>query len=470
MEAHDALGSLLPLAGWPEDRAHGVEIAGGADPILQTPYRVGEAAGAAVAASGLAAADLWALRSGGAQSVAVDRRQAAAAMRSNHYIGVDGVKVPAERNAVMGMYPAKNGRWSYVHANFPHHRAAALRVLGVPEDRAAVRRAVATWEAPALEEAIIAAGGAGGMVRSRQEWADHPQGAAVAALPLLEIVKIGDSPPEKLPPGDRPLSGIRVADVTRVLAGPTCGRTLAEHGADVMKISAAHLPIIESQEFDTGHGKLAAHLDLREAANVARLKELVREADIFSQGYRPGTLSARGLSPEALAALRPGLVYVSLSAFGHRGPWNARRGFDTVIQNVSGMSLRQGALFPGQEPGAPQFYPASAIDYLTGYLMAFGAMVALGRRAREGGSWLVRASLAQTGRWLAGLGELSARDLADVPEEFTDEELARWTVETVTPAGRLRHLKPVVQMSKTPPKWARPAVPLGFHEPAWPRG
>src|SRR6185295_7539074 len=326
---------------------------------------------------------------------------------------------------------------------------------------------VAQWDALELEEAIIAAGGAGGMVRTMDEWAQHPQAAAIASLPLMEIVKIGDSPPEPLPNGDRPLSGVRVLDLTRVLAGPTCARTLAEHGADVLKITAAHLPNIGYQEYDTGHGKLSAHLDLRQPRDLETLKGLVRETDVFSQGYRPGTLGGRGLSPEELSTLRPGLVYVSLCAFSHKGPWASRRGFDTVVQNISGITTRQGELFPGAEPG-PQFYPVSAIDYLTGYLMAFGAMVALARRAREGGSWLVRISLAQTGRWLVGRGEVPRAALTDVPKEFTAAELERWTIGSDTPAGRLHHLGPVVRLSETPPRWARPAVPLGYHEPAWP--
>jgi crotonobetainyl-CoA:carnitine CoA-transferase CaiB-like acyl-CoA transferase len=462
-----ALHTLLPIAGWPEDRARAVEFTGGTDPILPTPFRIGETSAAALAAVGLAAAELWQWRTGRRQAVAVDARQATASLRSGRYMQIDGKPVSTERNQVMGVYPAKHGRWSYLHCNFPNHRDAALRVLGVPEDRDAVRKAVAQWDALELEEAIIAAGGAGGMARTMDEWARHPQAAAIASLPLMEIVKIGDSPPEPLPEGDRPLSGVRVLDLTRVLAGPTCARTLAEHGADVLKITAPHLPHLGYQEFDTGHGKLSAHLDLRQARDVELLRDLVRQADVFSQGYRPGALGRRGFSPEALAQLRPGIVYVTLSAFGHVGPWASRRGFDTVVQTVSGITSRQGELFPGPEPG-PQFYPVSAIDYLTGYLMAFGAMVALARRVRQGGSWLVRISLAQTGRWLVGRGEVPEADLKDVPTEFTPEELERWSMTSDTPVGRLRHLRPVVQLSETPPRWARPAVPLGYHEPAWP--
>lgn len=465
--SNDALRTLMPIAGWPEESAALAEITGGTDPILPTPFRIGETSAAALAAVGLAVSDLWELRTGRRQEVAVDTRQATASLRSGKYMQMDGAQVSTERNTVMGVYPAKNGRWSYLHCNFPNHRAAALSVLGVPEDRQAVRQAVAQWDALELEEAILAAKGAGGMVRTMAEWAQHPQSAAIASLPLLEIVKIGDSPPEKLPDGDRPLSGVRVLDLTRVLAGPTCARTLAEHGADVLKITGAHLPNIGYQEYDTGHGKLSANLDLREQKDLDTLRGLVREADVFSQGYRPGTLGMRGLSPEELAELRPGLVYVSLSAFSHVGPWASRRGFDTVVQTVSGITSRQAELFPGAEPG-PQFYPVSAIDYLTGYLMAFGALVALGRRAREGGSWLVRISLAQTGHWLVGRGQVPDSELKDVPKEFTPAEVERWSMSSDTPMGKLGHLGPVVQLSETPPHWARPSVPLGYNDPVWP--
>jgi crotonobetainyl-CoA:carnitine CoA-transferase CaiB-like acyl-CoA transferase len=464
---NEALRTILPIAGWPDQRAAEVEISGACDPILPTSFRITETSAAALAAVGLAVSDLWEMRTGRRQKIAIDTRRATASLRSGHYLVMEGEGVDFGRNTIMGMYPAKNGRWSYLHCNFPNHREAALKVLGVPEDREAVRKAVAQWDAQQLEEAIIEAKGAGGMVRTMSEWAQHPQGIAVASLPLMEIIRIGDSAPEPLPAGNRPLSGVRVLDLTRVIAGPTCARTLAENGADVLKITGAHLPSLGRQEYDTGHGKLSAHLDLREAKDVETLQGLVRGADVFSQGYRPGTLGSRGFSPEALAELRPGIVCVSLCAFGHEGPWASRRGFDTVIQTVSGITHRQGELFPGKEPG-PQFYPVSAIDYLTGYLMAFGAMVALARRAREGGSWLVRISLAQVGRWLVSRGEVPEAELGKATKEFTQAELDRWSMVSETPVGRLRHLAPVLQLSETPAHWARPTVPLGHHQPVWP--
>ncbi len=466
MTPRDALASILPAVGWPITLSDNVAFPGGVDPILPTPYRIGVAGAATLGATGLAVEDLWALRTGRRQSISVDVRQATASLRSGHYMKLGDGEVSARRNSIMGVYPTKDGRWSYLHCNFPNHRAAALSVLGVAEDRDAVAKAVLNWNAQDLEEAIIAAKGAGGMVRTAAEWATHPQAAAIAALPVMEVIKIGEAPPEPLPPGNRPLSGVRVLDLTRVLAGPTCARTLAEHGADVLKITGAHLPNLGYQEWDTGHGKLSAQLDLRQPADVETLRGLVKDADVFSQGYRPGSLGGRGLSPEELAALRPGLVYVSLCAFGHEGPWASRRGFDTVVQTVSGITSRQAEVVPASTPG-PQFYPVSAIDYCTGYLMALGAMVALGRRAREGGSWMVRISLAQVGKWIVDLGEVPEAAARAAPEEFSAEELDRWSMVSQTPSGPLKHLGPVVELSETKPHWARPSVPLGYHKAEW---
>ncbi len=463
--AYDALRTIMPIAGWPDERAREVEITGGADPVLPTPFRIGAAGAAALAATGLAAADLWELRGGRRQEVSVDLRQAVASLRSGHYMQVNGAAVSTDRNPVMGVYQAKNGRWSYIHANFPNHRAAAMRVLRVPEERDAVRQAVAKWDALELEEAILAAKGAGGMVRSMAEWAKHPQAAAIASLPLMEILKIGDSPAEPLPEAERPLSGIRVLDLTRVLAGPTSARTLAEHGADVMKITAPHLPNIGYQEYDTGHGKLQAHLDLRQPQDVETLRGLVRDADVFTQGYRPGTLGNRGLSPEALSQLRPGLVYVSMCAFSHVGPWASRRGFDTVVQTVSGITTRQAELFPGASPG-PQFYPVSAIDYLTGYLMAFGGWWrSRGGRAKAAAGWC-------GSPWRRpGAGSSIAPRYRQLPSKMSTKSSIRARSRVVdrerTPVDRLAILARPCACRRRRPVGAS-LCPLGRPPPVWP--
>jgi crotonobetainyl-CoA:carnitine CoA-transferase CaiB-like acyl-CoA transferase len=335
-----------------------------------------------------------------------------------------------------------------------------MGVLGATT-REAGEQASRGGQGEALEDAIHAAGGCAGFVRSHEQWARHAQALAVATQPLIEIERIGDAPREPLPKAPRPLAGIRVLDLTRVLAGPTCARSLAEHGADVLKISAEHLPDSGMMDLDTGIGKLSARIDLRKPEGAATLHALAREADVFSQSYRPGALARRGFAPEDLAALRPGIVCVSLSAWGGSGPWRERRGFDSIVQSVSGIAQASG------DGTKPRLLPVSAIDYVSGYLMAFGATLALARRAREGGSWLVRVALARVGKWIVDPGE-PRHPWAGLPEELPEAELAGLMGEMDAPDGRIRFLKPVIQLSHTPAHWTRPPVPLGTHPPAWP--
>ncbi len=458
---HESLAEILAAAGCGEIGEELPEIAGD-DPVFPTRYRVGTAGAAALGALGLAVARLWRLRTGRTQRARVNLRAAAASLRSYTYLQINGKAPPGPWDPLSAFYQVRGKRWISIHCNFPNHRAAAASVLKVPEDREEAAKAALGWEGEALEDAIHAAGGCAGYVRTEEEWAHHPHAQAVTGQPLMEITRIGDAPAEPLPPGARPLSGIRVLDLTRVLAGPTCARSLAEHGADVLKISAGHLPDSGAMDLDTGIGKLSASLDLRKPEAIAALQGLAREADVFSQSYRPGTLDARGFSPQALAALRPGIVCVSLSAWGGTGPWSARRGFDSIVQAVSGMShAARGA-------EGPRRLPVSAIDFVSGYLMAFGAMLALARRAREGGSWLVRVALARVGKWIVDRGLLAPAEFSSVPRELPEDELKGFLAEMDAPDGRIRHLKPVLELSETQGRWERPPVPLGYHPPAWP--
>jgi len=460
-----ALREVLRVAGWPEAAGGAVAIAG-ADPVLATRFRIGTAGAAAIGAAALAAAELWALRAGRVrQKVALDLRRVTAALASSRYLRIDGAPPRNFFDALSGFHIAGDGRSLMLHCNFPNHRAAALRVLGLADGATRESVATAVRAAPdgfALESAIHEAGGCAALVRSTEDWRHGAPAAAVATLPLIEIERIGDAPPERLPPGERPLAGVRVLDVTRVLAGPTCARTLAEHGADVLKIAAPHLADSGDMDIDTGLGKRSAFLDLRRDGDRETFRALIAEGrcDVFSQAYRPGTLAARGLGADVLAALRPGIVMVELSAWGRLGPWSGRRGFDTIVQSASGMALIEGA-------GAPRLMPVSAIDYVSGYLMAFGAITALLRRAREGGSWRVRVSLARTGQWIVDRGLLDAAAIADLPRELPDAEIAGWSEETAAPRGMIRHLAPVAQLAETPARWERPPVPLGHDAPEW---
>jgi crotonobetainyl-CoA:carnitine CoA-transferase CaiB-like acyl-CoA transferase len=455
----EALGQVWAAGGGDPAALERVALTGD-DPLLPTDVRIGTAATAVIAATGLAAAEAWRLRTGRAQSVAVDARAAVAAFRSERYVHVDGGPPDDRRSPLFGFYPTADGRWVQIHANFPHHQAGHVKFLGCEETRESMAAAVARWRGQELEDGLNAAGLPAGLVRPRDEWLAHPHARAVAALPLLEIERIGDSSPEPFPAADRPLAGVRVLELTRVIAGPVCGRALASHGADVLLVSSPHLPSLPSLVIDTGLGKRSAMLDLRRSDDADRLRRLVAGADVFSQSYRPGALARLGFGPDEVARLRPGIVCVTLSAYGHAGPWRERRGFETLIQSVSGLAHEQGF---GAGLGRPQHLPAQVVDHATGYLAAFGALMALARRAREGGSYLVRVSLVQTGRWVDELGRVSGRHVADPSRADVADLLA----ECPSPFGRLSHVVPAARMSETPAGWSRPPVPLGTDAPTW---
>ena len=269
--------------------------------------------------------------------------------------------------------------------------------------------------------------------RSFDEWDRHPQGSAIAKEPLFTIEKIGEGPRLSLDPaGERPLAGMKILDLTRIIAGPVCGRTLAAHGADVLLVTAAHLPAMLPLVIDTGRGKLSASVDLRDTGGRETLAALARDADVFVQGYRPGAIAGRGFGPQDIARLRPGIVYASLCAYGYAGPWAGRRGFDSLVQTASGLNDAEAQAFGSREPKA---LPAQVLDHATGYLLAFAVMAALVRRVEEGGSWHVRVSLAQTGSWFRRLGRIDGTAGAD--PDFADvRDCLEESVSGVRPAHR----------------------------------
>src|SRR5262245_9547088 len=340
-DAAAALAELWALAGADAAALDRVALTG-ADPVLPTDFKIGTAATAVIAAGGLAASELWRLRTGRAQQVSVDLRAAVAAFRSERYLQVDGQPPPDVRGEIFGFYPARDGRFIQIHGAMPHHRRAILGFLGAEETRDSVAAAVGKWAGQDLEDALAALNLPVGLVRTRADWQAHPQGVAVAALPRLEIIRIGDAPVESIEENGRPLGHVRVLDLTRVIAGPVCGRTLAAYGADVMLVTGPHLDNAPALLMDTGFGKLSASLDLRRHDDAEQLRRLIRGSDVFCQSYRPGALARQGFAPEDVARLRPGIVYVTLCAYSHAGPWHERRGFETLIQTVSGMAHEQG--------------------------------------------------------------------------------------------------------------------------------
>jgi crotonobetainyl-CoA:carnitine CoA-transferase CaiB-like acyl-CoA transferase len=434
----------------------------GDEPQLPSSFRVAAAAQISIAAAGLAAAQIWKLRSGQSQDVAVDMRHAVVECRSERYLRVDDKPPPPAWDAIAGVYKTGDRRFVRLHTNFPHHRDAVCKVLNCKAERDEVQAALMQWEGEAFETAAYAAGGVVALMRSHDEWSALPHAHTLAQLPLIAIEKIGDAAPKPWPKGDRPLAGLRVLDLSRVIAGPVAGRTLAAHGADVLLISGPDLPVIPWLTIDTGRGKLTSFVELKSEQGRGTLRDLVEEADIFSQGYRPRAIAALGFSPEDAARINPGIVYVTLSAYGHAGPWADRRGFDSLVQTTTGFNHAEGQ---AAGIGGPKELPAQMLDHATGYFMAFGAMMAKARQSRKGGSWHVRVSLAQTGRWLWNLGRLAdglkTRDL-------TGEEVTPFIEEAASGFGPLRSVKHSANLAKTPAFWARPAMPLGSHKPQWP--
>ena len=455
------LEALWRLAKLPPE-ALGPVVLSDEEPALPSSFRIGAAAQSTVAAVAAAAAAVHRRRGGPEQATRVAMRHAALEFHSEHYLRLDGAEPPNPWDSVAGTYRCGDGRVVRLHTNFPHHRAGVLRLLGCEGTREAVRAALGGWSALEFEDAAVAEGLCVTAMRSFAEWDAHPQGVAAAVLPPLRIERIGDAPPTPLPPlASRPLEGLRVLEITRVIAGPVCGRTLAAHGAEVLHISAAHLPSFDNLLADTGRGKRTARLDLRTSEGRDALRGLAAGADVFLQGYRPGAVAGHDFAPADLAALRPGIVCTSLSAYGEVGPWGGRRGFDSLVQTASGFNVAE-AEAAGTAPPKP--LPCQALDHASGYLLAFGTLAALLRRAEEGGSWHVRVSLAGTGAWLRGLGRLD--DGFGVPAPGFGE-IGDLLEESDSGWGRLTALRHSGRLDETPPRWALSSVPLGTHEAAW---
>jgi len=418
---------------------------------LPSSYPVSELAAASVASAGDALVDLLVAMGRPAPSAQVSRPLADAWFG----LAVTGVgwSTPPVWDAVAGDYRGADG-WVRLHTNAAHHRAAALRVLGVDGTREAVAAAVAGWPVEELQEAVVAAGGCAAALRAPAEWAEHPQGRAVASEPLVALASTPPAPPSSgwSPSPSRPLAGLRVLDLTRVLAGPAATRLLAGLGASVLRVDPPWWsePALEPE---MTLGKRAARLDARPSEGLGRLRELLAAADVLVHGYRGGALDGLGLAPADRDALRPGLVDVSLTAWGATGPWAGRRGFDSLVQMASGIAA------PGAPDAPPSPMPVQALDHATGYLMAAAVLAGLARRVRTGEGTRAVLSLARTAAELErvrGFEQLPVEERPPLPDR---------PIETVW--GPARVLEPPLAVDGVQIGWDVPPAALGSAEPTW---
>jgi len=298
----DILADLWRLAGGAPSALDAVALTG-AEPILPSSFRVAAAAQVPIAAAGLAAAEIWKMRSGEAQQVAVDMLHAVVECRSERYMRLDGKPPPPTWDPTAGVYRTRDGGYVRLHTNFAHHREAVCRVLACEPEREKIQAALMAWDGEAFETAAYAGGAVVSSMRSHETWSATPHARALAALPVLSIEKIGEAPPKPWPAGNRPLAGIRVLDLSRVIAAPVAGRTLAAHGADVLLVYGPNVPGMRWLTIDTGRGKLSTFIELKSEQGRAQMRELLAQADIFSQGYRPQAIAAQGFSPEEAARI-----------------------------------------------------------------------------------------------------------------------------------------------------------------------
>ncbi|KAJ6584679.1 CoA-transferase family III domain-containing protein [Mycena capillaripes] len=405
--------------GLPDQFLSRLNLTSNPNSAINSSFKLGNVAQTTIGLSGLSAAHFHLLRTGVDQEVTVDARHAVLEFRSEAWHTIDDSLPAGIWDSIAGLYQTKDESYVRIHTNFPHHRKGILSILNVPDSAetsgTSVQSALRTWNAMEFESEAAANGMCATALRSHAEWSQHPHAQELEGVPPVQIIRIGEAPKrEKLGGFTRPLDGIRVLDLSRVLAGPVCGRTLAAHGADVLLVTSPRLPSLPIVDADTSRGKRTTQLDLTLPTDREKLKQLASTADVFLQAYRPGGLEAKGFGSRELASLHPGIVTANLTAWGWQGPWKDRRGFDSLVQTASGFNVSEGeayAAFAGDQGALqPRPLPMQALDHAAGYLLAFGINAALCKTVTEGGSWEVRVSLAAVGRWIRSLGQLTPQE------------------------------------------------------------
>ncbi|MFJ2322584.1 CoA transferase [Pseudomonas sp. NPDC087817] len=422
---------------------------------LPSAFAVTELACASIAAAGQAISELLNQQTGRLPKVEVDRRLASFWFATS--IRPIGWQLPPLWDPVAGDYATQDG-WIRLHTNAPHHRAAAESVLGACTDRAAMAAKVAQWASKDLEQAVVDAKGCAAEMRSWAQWQQHPQGLAVNAERLVQFTQEQDENPQTWQGSvTQPLAGIKVLDLTRVLAGPTASRFLAGLGANVLRIDPPtwNEPGVVPE---VTLGKRCARLNLHDPADRSVFENLLKDADILLHGYRADALEQLGFAAERRRQLAPGLIDVCLNAYGWSGPWQNRRGFDSLVQMSSGIA-EAGQRWKQADQPTP--LPVQALDHATGYLMAASAIRLLTERLKTGNGGSARLSLARTAKLLIEHGPGTSEALRAEDEQDQGLQVER------TPWGPAHRLQAPLQISGTPIQWALPATELGSHLPQW---
>jgi len=444
-----ALGAAVALAG--------------TDPQVPGRLRYGAAGAGALGAHAAGVMALAARRGAPAQEARIDlARVVHLGMRSAYHLRQNGHAFRVgSRSRTENFFRARDGRILYLLRNNGRGTITEdlVGLLGCSNDTEGIARAVAEWDSHQLEEELARRKLPGVIVRSEAEWRAHPQGSLLAGAPGLSLVKTADGPPRPLLPATRPMAGLRILDASHVIAGPALGRLLAEQGGDVLQIVKPSEQETIPVQIDSGLGKRSAFIDLDRPGDAGVLGELIRGADVFIQSWRPGALDRRGFGVADVAALNPGIVHVSISCYGHEGPWAGRGGYEPIGQAVSGLCVAQGT------PGAPQNAPTGTMnDYLAAWLAGAGVMAALLRRWTEGGAWHVATSLAQASMWVLDQGLLDRHRPGPLP----DWQPAEGHLHHRDCAfGRVTHVAPLIRYSATPAGWDRPPEPAGASLPVW---
>jgi crotonobetainyl-CoA:carnitine CoA-transferase CaiB-like acyl-CoA transferase len=445
----DDRGPVLPPPGH-------VEVVG-ARGDLMSPLPVADTAVACVAAALLAAMALQRERGGSWPDVTLDRRHVAAAVLSENFFRRGG-EPASSKFAPLSRFWATADGWVRTQANYSWHRAALVSTLGTSEDPDAVAAAMAEMKAHEIEDQVFGAGGVAAAVRSVDAWRAHPQGRAVESEPLIGHRVLGQAAPKRRPLSGLPAGGVRVVDLTRVIAGPVCTRYLGALGADVLRFDPPGRPDMEPGAMaDTLLGKRSSMVELASAEGLATLYDTLASADVVVHGYRPGSLDRFGLGTEDLAERYPGLVVVGLDAWGHRGPWADRRGFDSIVQAASGIAVIESR--GGEKPGA---LPCQLLDHGTGYLTAAAVLDGLRRQAVDGGTHVAWLSLAGTARWLtsAPTDDAEARSAAG-------PDAGPFLVELASPDGPVTAVAPPGRVAGRPLSWPLPLTGYGDGPSRW---